>query len=118
MDVLTEDASASGRELWVDLACGTGRVSFAAAQVFDRVVGIDVSEQMLEIARMGEGDGRKPTFLLRDVQQAGIVDAVVAELGSATCVTAFRLFTNADGALRRGAELGRASGRERGGQYV
>src|SRR3546814_19633334 len=59
MDVLTEAAAASGRELLVDLACGTGRVSFAAAQVFDRVVGIGVSEQRLrsEKGRVGKKGG-------------------------------------------------------------
>jgi SAM-dependent methyltransferase len=103
VDVLEEAAAASGRGLLVDLACGTGRVSFAAAEVFDRVVGLDVSEEMLEIARSGRDEGSNPTFLLRDVQQDGIVEEVVAEIGQASCVTAFRLFTNADGVLRRDA---------------
>lgn len=103
VSVLEEAAAASGRELLVDLACGTGRVSFAAAQVFNRVVGLDVSEEMLEIARSGADEGSRATFLLRDVQQDGMVDEVLAEIGSANCVTAFRLFTNADGTLRRDA---------------
>ena len=103
VDVLEEAAAASGRGLLVDLACGTGRVSFAATEVFDRVVGLDVSEEMLESARSARGEGSNPTFLHRDVQQDGIVDEVVAEIGSANCVTAFRLFTNADADLRRDA---------------
>ena len=103
VEVLEEAAAASGRDLLVDLACGTGRVSYAATEVFDRVVGLDVSEDMLEIARSGGEEGSTPTFLLRDVQQDGVADEVVAEIGSASCVTAFRLFTNADGVLRRDA---------------
>jgi SAM-dependent methyltransferase len=103
VDVLEQAAAASGRGLLVDLACGTGRVTFAATEVFDRVVGLDVSEEMLDIARSGGVDDSKATFLLRDVQQDGILDEVVTEIGSANCVTAFRLFTNADAALRRDA---------------
>ena len=103
VEVLEEAAAASGRALLVDLACGTGRVSFAATEVFDRVVGLDVSEEMLESARSGGDESSSATFLLRDVQQDGIVDEVVAEVGPANCVTAFRLFTNADGVLRRDA---------------
>ena len=102
VEVLEEAAAASGRGLLVDLACGTGRVSFAATEVFDRVVGLDVSEEMLESARSGS-ESSHATFLLRDLQQDGIVDEVVAEVGSADCVTAFRLFTNADEVLRRDA---------------
>lgn len=103
ISVLEEAAVASGRELLVDLACGTGRVSFAAAQVFDQVVGLDVSEEMLEIARSGADEGSMPRFLLRDVQEDGMVEELRAEIGPANCVTAFRLFTNADGILRRDA---------------
>jgi SAM-dependent methyltransferase len=101
--VLEQAAAASGRTLLVDLACGTGRVSFAATEVFDRVVGLDVSEEMLEIARSGREEGSNATFLLRDLQQDGTANEVVAEVGLASCVTAFRLFTNADGVLRRDA---------------
>lgn len=103
VDVLEDAAKASGGALLVDLACGTGRVSFAAAEIFDRVVGLDVSEEMLEVARSGGKEGSWPAFLQRDVQQDGIVGQVVGEVGLANCVTAFRLFTNADEALRRDA---------------
>jgi ubiquinone/menaquinone biosynthesis C-methylase UbiE len=103
VEVLEAAADASGRDLLVDLACGTGRVSVAATEVFDRVVGLDVSEEMLEIARSARDEHPNATFLLRDVQQDGTVDEVVAEVGRASCVTAFRLFTNADEVLRRDA---------------
>jgi SAM-dependent methyltransferase len=102
LDVLRNAAEAPGGTLLIDLACGTGRVSFAATEVFDRVVGLDVSEEMLAIARSQVDEGSTATFLRRDLQ-AGIVDEVVGEVGRADCVTAFRLFTNADEALRRDA---------------
>ena len=45
----------------LDLACGTGDIAFEAARCGARVVGLDITTRMIELARMqsGRGDGRR-----------------------------------------------------------
>lgn len=85
---------ARGAVRYLDFACGTGRILEVGASVFEDVTGIDVSPDMLEVAR-------------ERVPQAKIVRADVTrdDIGSAAaefdCVTMFRFLLNAEPALRR-----------------
>lgn len=48
----------------LDFGCGVGRLSQALARHFDRVVGIDISAEMLRIAREHNQHGNKVEYLL------------------------------------------------------
>jgi SAM-dependent methyltransferase len=73
----------------LDFACGTGRISNIAAECFSEVVGVDVSQSMLDYARV------PPNVRLRHV------DLTVEPLDEAFDVaTAFRFFLNAEDQLR------------------
>jgi len=45
--------AALGARSYLELGCGTGRVSHALAEMGREVVGLDLSEPMLRIARQG-----------------------------------------------------------------
>jgi SAM-dependent methyltransferase len=78
-----------GRASLLDFACGTGRITRLSVSYFDRVVGVDVSEEMLEIARSEGG----PTYVCRDITRLPLGERF-------SVVTAFRFFLNAEHALR------------------
>ncbi len=74
-----------------DFACGTGRITaFLADHGLQRVVGFDVSEQMLKIAR-----GQRPDLEFVAANPAAAVPPP-AGADRADVVTAFRYFLNAD----------------------
>ncbi|MBZ9673811.1 class I SAM-dependent methyltransferase [Mesorhizobium sp. ESP7-2] len=76
----------------LDFACGTGRITNIAAELFDEVVGVDVSGAMLACARVPDN------VKLRHI------DMTVDPLGETfDVVTAFRFFLNAEDSLRREA---------------
>lgn len=65
--VLSRAEAAGARmkhEFAVDFGCGVGRLSRALARRFDKVIGIDVSETMLTIARELNKDRAGLTFVL------------------------------------------------------
>lgn len=57
----------------LDLACGTGDLTFGAAAAGAQVVGLDVTFRMLELARL-RGAGR-PTWIQGDMQSLPFPDA-------------------------------------------
>ena len=61
----------------MDLACGTGSVALLLAQKYQRVIGVDMSEEMLTVAfeRAMEQD-RIPTYICQKLQQLRIPRAV------------------------------------------
>lgn len=83
-----ENCRARGGEAFLDFACGTGRLLKVGAEHFETCVGIDISEDMLSVARE-----RVPTarFYCMDVT-SGQDDVV----GSFDCVTLFRFLLNAE----------------------
>lgn len=99
---LASVASLHDRKLLVDLACGTGRITMVAASYFDDVVGIDIAEPMLATARQRSGHIPNVRFIRADVHDSD-AQPQLDEVANADCVTAFRLFTNADPRLRRAA---------------
>lgn len=82
-----------GAAAYMDFACGTGRITEVASGIFPEVIGVDISHDMLEVAR-----ARLPTvsFYQGDVTQ----DAALVKQ-QFDCMTAFRFFLNAEPALRR-----------------
>jgi SAM-dependent methyltransferase len=70
----------AGRKRALDFGCGVGRLTRALAHRFDEVVGVDVSERMLEHARRLNADTPNLTFENRAKPPAGRFDLVVANL--------------------------------------
>jgi demethylmenaquinone methyltransferase / 2-methoxy-6-polyprenyl-1,4-benzoquinol methylase len=52
----------------LDLATGTGDIAFALQASAARVVGLDVTLRMIELARAKAGKGSSPSFLVGDMQ--------------------------------------------------
>ena len=77
--------------LLLDLACGTGSLSLAMAQLGYDVIGVDASAQMLSVAmNKCSGAGVQILFLNQTMQQLdlyGTVDAVVCALDSVNHIT-------------------------------
>ena len=51
----------------LDLATGTGDIAFAVGERCHRVVGLDVTRRMIELARIKAGRRRSPVFLVGDM---------------------------------------------------
>ena len=76
----------------LDLACGTGTMSFLLAQRGYEMIGVDFSPEMLAIAagKELEGEGEPPIFLCQTMEELdlyGTVDACVCLLDSVNHVT-------------------------------
>jgi SAM-dependent methyltransferase len=81
---------AAGRKTCLDFACGTGRITRVAEGYFDTCVGVDVSEQMIEVARER---CRTAQLALQDITRTPLSMRF-------DVVTAFRFFLNAEATLR------------------
>jgi ubiquinone/menaquinone biosynthesis C-methylase UbiE len=61
----------------VDLACGTGSVTLLLAREYDRVIGVDMSEEMLTVALdRACNSARMPQFVCQKLQQLHLNRAV------------------------------------------
>ena len=90
-----ERARDGGATAYLDFACGTGRLLKVGQAIFGKSTGIDVSEDMLAVARTRVPDA---TLLRVDVTQSPSSD-----IGYFDCVTLFRFILNAEPALRADA---------------
>lgn len=97
---LTAVAQQVSSDSLLDIACGTGRVTRYAAGFFENVVGMDVSDDMLSEARKRCVGMPTVTFEKRDIQAVESAGGAATNGDAYSCITAFRLFTNADPALR------------------
>jgi len=79
---------------YLDFACGTGRVTQCLARFARESYGLDVSESMIEQARV---KCPKTTFLIGDITREKVAISPVS------VVSAFRFFGNAQDELRRSA---------------
>jgi SAM-dependent methyltransferase len=68
------------RERALDFGCGVGRLTHALARRFDEVVGVDVSERMVEHARRLNADMANATFAVGEEAPPDGFDLVVANL--------------------------------------
>lgn len=61
----------------IDLACGTGSVTLLLAEKYERVIGVDMSEEMLTVALQHAVERENPpTFVCQKLQQLSIPRAV------------------------------------------
>lgn len=83
----------NGADQLLDFACGTGRILSECEQVFEHVVGVDVSEAMLEVAR---ANCQSQSILCMDITNTPLEQKF-------DVITAFRFFVNAEPSLRESA---------------
>ena len=61
----------------IDLACGTGSVALILAEKLDRVLGVDMSEEMLTVAfQRAQEQDRMPMFICQMLQELQLPKAV------------------------------------------
>ena len=77
-DTLETAGSKSGNDVLVDICCGTGNVLKSAKGVFKKAIGVDISVNMMKIAR-----SRDLSVIGGDATNIPVQD------GTANCVTAF-----------------------------
>jgi len=94
---------------YLDFACGTGRITSLVSPLAGESIGVDVSESMLQAARLKCPEVR---FIKADLTQERV------DLGVFDVITAFRFFGNAQDDLRVAAlaEIGRLL--RSGGQLI
>lgn len=73
---------AVGRHRALDFGCGVGRLSQALADHFDRVIGVDISESMIERAHEYNRHGDRVRYLVNTTEN-------IEDLESATCDFAY-----------------------------
>ena len=61
----------------IDLACGTGSVALLLAEKYDRVIGVDMSDEMLTVAfQRAMEQGVQPMFICQKLQDLSLPRAV------------------------------------------
>jgi len=87
------EVAAHGGSSALDFACGTGRITAVLTSRFQRVVGVDVSSAMLEVAR---AECQSADFRQQDITKEPLQEQF-------DLATAFRFFLNAEPGLRSSA---------------
>lgn len=90
--LFAEFSSGENTHAYLDFACGTGRITKVAIPYFRRIVGVDVSSDMLANAR----EAVNAEFIELDLTRQSLPETF-------NVVTAFRFFLNAEDELRRQA---------------
>ncbi|MBL8552521.1 MAG: methyltransferase domain-containing protein [Hyphomonadaceae bacterium] len=108
-DVLIADISALRPGRVLDIGCGTGATTIAAARATGGdAVGVDISEPMLALART-RAAGARATFVCADAQtnafDAGSFDALMSRFGVMFFDDTAAAFANLRRAARHGAAL-------------
>ena len=112
-DLLVEAVSASGARRVLDVGCGTGSTTRAVARLLGtkgHSVGIDISEQMIDAARMLAEQDRSPaTFVCADAQThqfaPGSFDLIIARFGTMFFTDPVAAFANLRRAGSQGTQL-------------
>ena len=112
-DLLVAEVAASGASRVLDVGCGTGSTTRAAARSLGAgsvAVGIDISEQMIDAARMlAEQEGSRATFVCDDAQKhafgAQTFDLIIARFGVMFFEDSARAFANLRSAAADGCSL-------------
>ncbi|MCF7973903.1 MAG: class I SAM-dependent methyltransferase [Phycisphaerae bacterium] len=82
----------------MDFACGSGRWTRVLEDCFSDTLGVDVSEQMIAVARE---KCRKAQFVVTDITSDGVDQALDGQ--TFDVITAFRFYKNAQASLRQAA---------------
>ncbi|MEA4816848.1 MAG: methyltransferase domain-containing protein [Lachnospiraceae bacterium] len=76
-------------KLVAELGCGTGNITRLLSEMGYDMIGIDISEEMLSIAKRKEGSG-KILYLLQDMREFelyGTVDSIISPMDSINYIT-------------------------------
>ena len=105
---LVDTTDWSGRRRVLDLASGTGDIAFAVAAKGSRVVGLDITHRMLQLASRKPNESRRVSFVTGDMMALpfpdGSFDAITTGYG-------LRNVPDLDGALREMHRVLRPDGR-------
>ena len=112
-DVLVGAVSASGAGQVLDIGCGTGSTTRAVARLLGnsgRCLGNDISEQMIDAARMlAEREGAPAAFVCADARthafEPAVFDMIISRFGVMFFDDPVRAFENLRRAARAGGEL-------------
>jgi SAM-dependent methyltransferase len=109
-DLLVAEISAGKPRSVLDVGCGTGSTTRAAARLTGAAVGIDISEQMIDAARMLAEQERVPaTFICADAQKHAfggqLFDMIISRFGVMFFEDFVQAFANLRGAAAAGATL-------------
>ena len=108
---LLEWATPEAHEVVLDVGCGSGGTTLAAATQAERVVGVDFSEPLVELARRRAQDARigNAEFVIADAQthqfDPGTFDLVISQFGLMFFDDPKAAFTNVRRALRAGGRV-------------
>ena len=82
---LVREARLTAADVVVDLACGTGDIAYEAASTSPRVIGLDITTRMIELAARKRAGASPPRFLVGDMMAlpfaAASADAVTTGYG-------------------------------------
>jgi ubiquinone/menaquinone biosynthesis C-methylase UbiE len=110
-DVLLAAAHLAPTEDVLDLGCGCGITTLAAARAVrpGKVIAVDLSAPMLDLARRRAGNDQHVTFLQADAQthpfEPGSYDIVISRFGTMFFDDPVASFTNVASGTRRGGRL-------------
>ncbi len=88
---ILRNSSEKGAKKYLDFACGTGRILNQSNCFFDDITGIDISEEMLKVAKKRAPNAH---FYCQDVTVNKSISSTF------DCVTLFRFILNAEPSLR------------------
>jgi SAM-dependent methyltransferase len=93
----------------LDVGCGAGQTALQAAQVAEHVLGVDVSEEMIERARERAAGAENVEFVLGDAQSQSFEEAgydlAISRCGLMFFADPVAAFANIRRALRPGGRL-------------
>ncbi|WP_129667730.1 class I SAM-dependent methyltransferase [Phytoactinopolyspora endophytica] len=112
-DLLAEAISAVGGSRVLDIGCGTGSTTLAAARQLDtqgRCVGIDISEPMIAVAQArADQESTQTSFICADAQDQAFdpafFDTIISRFGVMFFSDSVRAFANVRHAAKGDAEL-------------
>jgi SAM-dependent methyltransferase len=112
-DLLVQEVAAAGSRRVLDVGCGTGSTTRAVVRLIGEkvvAVGIDISEQMIDAARMlSEQERVRATFICADAQQHAFglqkFDMIMSRFGTMFFADSVQAFANLRSAATDGAHL-------------